>query len=58
MDVPTAINILRIPDLIDSRDSMNAVIYEPESLRLHFAMGQVPATSGPFLEFKPWSSSR
>jgi len=48
---PEIIEILRTPDLIDTRDSMNAVIYEPQDLKLHFAMGQVPAVDGEFLEY-------
>ncbi len=28
---------------------MNAVVFEPEALRLHFAMGEVPAPTGPFI---------
>ena len=51
LDVPRVIQILRIPDLIDKRDSMNAVIYAPEKLILYFAMGQIPATDGPFIPF-------
>ena len=30
---------------------MNAVVYEPESGRLHFAMGRVPASDGDFVDF-------
>ena len=41
---------LRTPALVDTRDSMNAVIWEPETLRTHVAAGQVPATDGPFLQ--------
>ncbi|MBI2058952.1 MAG: hypothetical protein HYT87_04200 [Nitrospirae bacterium] len=48
LDVPALEALLREKDLIDQRDSMNAAIYEPESLRMHFAVGQVPATAGPF----------
>jgi hypothetical protein len=43
--------VLRTPDLVDHRDSMNAVVYEPERLKLHYAMGQEPATDGPFVEY-------
>ncbi len=49
LNVPRVIQILKIPDLIDKRDSMNAVIYAPEDLTLYYAMGQVPATDGPFI---------
>lgn len=51
LDVPTAIDILREPALVDPRDSMSAVVFEPAARRLHVAMGHVPATSGPFLPF-------
>ena len=51
LDVPSVINILRLDDLIDHRDSMNASVYDPGNLMLYFAMGQVPATSGPFITF-------
>jgi hypothetical protein len=27
------------------------VVFEPESGKLHYAMGQVPATDGEFVEF-------
>ena len=49
LDRSKAIEIIRTPDLIDKRDSMNAVVFEPETLRLYFAMGEVPATDGPFI---------
>ena len=49
LDVPRVMSIMRIPDFVDRRDSMNAVIYEPEQMRLHYAAGQVPATDGPFV---------
>jgi len=42
------IEILRRPELVDRRDSMNAVVFEPEKLTLHFAMGVVPATKAEF----------
>lgn len=51
IDVPATIEILRYPPLVDTRDSMNAVIYEPARARLHWAMGQVPATDAPFETF-------
>lgn len=44
-----AIEVLRDPDLVDSRDSMMAAVYLPKSLQLQYAMGQVPATSGDFV---------
>jgi hypothetical protein len=43
--------ILRNPLLVDQRDSMNAVVFEPSKLVLHYAMGQVPATDGSFIRF-------
>ncbi len=45
------IELLRVPDLVDLRDSMNAVVYEPGKTRLHFAMGRVPATDAEFVEY-------
>ncbi|MBN2496901.1 MAG: hypothetical protein JXR96_20085 [Deltaproteobacteria bacterium] len=51
MDLDGAIDILRHPDLVDTRESMNAVVFEPERGKLHYAMGQVPATDGDFVEF-------
>ncbi len=51
IDVPQMIDILRTQDLVDTRDSMNAVVFEPESLKLHYAMGLTPATDGEFIEF-------
>ncbi len=49
LNVAKVKKILRTSDFVDQRDSMNAVIYEPEDLRLHFAMGEVPATDAPFV---------
>lgn len=49
-DVPTLIELLRTPDLVDRRDSMNAVIFEPARRVMHWAMGDVPATDQPFVE--------
>lgn len=51
LDVDRLEAILRTPDLVDTRDSMNAVVFETESRRMHVAAGQVPATDGPFLTF-------
>jgi len=51
IDLAKAIEILRVPDLVDSRDSMNACVYEPARQVLHWAMGGVPATDQPFVEF-------
>lgn len=50
-DVPTMIELLRTPDLVDQRDSMNAVVFEPARRVMHWAMGEVPATDQPFVEF-------
>ncbi len=50
IDTPTAIEIMRTPELVDDRDSMNAVVYEPKSRTIHYALGGVPATS---LDFVP-----
>jgi hypothetical protein len=47
-DVKRAIETLRTPSLVDFRDSMNAAVFEPERRRIHFAMGQAPATDGKF----------
>jgi hypothetical protein len=51
LDVPAAQALLAQDPLVDPRDSMNAVVLEPEARRLHFAMGQEPATAGPFIPF-------
>ena len=51
IDLAQAIEILRVPDLVDTRDSMNACVYEPARRVLHWAMGGVPATDQPFVEF-------
>jgi len=51
LDLPGMIEVLRHPELVDIRESMNAVVFEPESGKLHYAMGQVPATDGEFVEF-------
>jgi hypothetical protein len=51
LDTPGLIEVLRHPDLVDTRESMNAVVFEPQSRRLHYAMGQVPATDSEFVEF-------
>lgn len=40
--------ILRMPVLVDERDSMSSAIYRPSERVMYYAMGQVPATSGPF----------
>jgi hypothetical protein len=48
-DVPAMIELLRTPDLVDTRDSMNAVVFEPARRVMHWAMGEVPATDQPFV---------
>lgn len=49
LDVPEVMRILSRADLSDQRNSMNAAVFSPGDLRLWYAMGQVPATAGPFL---------
>jgi hypothetical protein len=51
LDASAAIDILRTPDLVDSRDSMMASVFLPRRRLLRYAMGQVPATDGEFLTF-------
>ena len=50
LDVAAAIEILRTPALVDTRDSMCASVFEPARGVLHWAMGQAPATDAPFIE--------
>jgi hypothetical protein len=50
LDAAAAVGLLRTPQLVDTRDSMIAAVYEPKTLRLHCAMGQVPATAGEFVD--------
>lgn len=50
LDVARAIALLRSPDLVDERDSMNAVVFEPARGVMHWAIGEVPATELPFIE--------
>jgi len=49
--VGQAVEILNTPELVDTRDSMNAAVYEPAAGRLHWAMGAVPATDAGFEAF-------
>ncbi|MFL5319252.1 MAG: carcinine hydrolase/isopenicillin-N N-acyltransferase family protein, partial [Myxococcaceae bacterium] len=51
MNADAAIEILRIPALVDQSDSMNAVVYEPQQLRMRVAMGTEPATDSDFQTF-------
>jgi hypothetical protein len=50
IDVLEAQALLSIAELIDERDSMNAVVLEPERRRIYFALGEVPATDAPWVE--------
>ncbi len=50
LDAPAMIEVMRTPELVDDKESMNAAVYEPEDLTIHWAMGQVPATDGEFHE--------
>jgi len=47
-DVAKMQTLLSDKAVVDTSDSMNAVVYEPASGKLHSAMGAVPATSMPF----------
>ena len=49
LDTEAMQRILSTPELVDERDSMNAAVYEPETLRIHYAMGKVPATDAEFV---------
>ncbi len=51
LDPQRAQAVLRLPALVDQRDSKIAPVREPAAQRLHYAMGQVPATDGPFMVF-------
>jgi hypothetical protein len=51
LDVSAVQSILSEPELVDGSDSMNAVVLEPSRLQAWSAMGQVPATDGPFEGF-------
>jgi hypothetical protein len=51
LDVEGVVGVLRTPDLVDTRDSMSAAVYEPRARRARFAMGTVPATDGEFVPF-------
>ena len=42
-------NLISDPQFVDQSDSMNAVVLDFANLQVRSAMGQVPATSGPFL---------
>jgi hypothetical protein len=51
LDTPTVIDVLRVPGIVDYRDSMMAVVYEPSSRVFHVALGRVPATDAEFRRF-------
>jgi Acyl-coenzyme A:6-aminopenicillanic acid acyl-transferase len=48
VDVASMESLLGSEQLVDRSDSMNAVVLEPRGLKVHSAMGQVPATDGPW----------
>lgn len=50
MDAQGAEAFLGTPVLVDERDSMNALVFELGARKVHFAMGEVPATSVPWVE--------
>jgi hypothetical protein len=50
-DVASAIAVLRQPEMVDRNDSMTAAVFEPATLTLHAAVGQIPATDAPFDAF-------
>ena len=51
LDTHRIIEILREPDLVDQRDSMNSVVFEPQGLRAYVASGSVPSSDEPFVVF-------
>ena len=51
IDVAKAIEILQVPDLVDKRDSMSAAVFEPKKKIVHWSLGVVPASDGPFTAF-------
>ncbi|MFO0598516.1 MAG: hypothetical protein U0228_24635 [Myxococcaceae bacterium] len=48
VDVDWLQNVLADPQFVDQSDSMNAVVIDLKKGEIHSAMGQVPATAGPF----------
>ena len=50
-DVANVQSLLADKALVDTSNSMNAVVFEPSKLRLHSAMGSVPATDSTFEVF-------
>ncbi len=51
LDDDRIIDILKRPELVDTMDSMNAVVIEPTTRILRSAMGTEPATDSPFETF-------
>ncbi|HUU03969.1 MAG TPA: hypothetical protein VM425_21210 [Myxococcota bacterium] len=51
IDVDETVDILRTPELVDTRDSMNACVYQPADRIINWAMGEVPATDLTFEAF-------
>jgi hypothetical protein len=49
LDTRGVMDLVGHEEVVDQRDSMTAAVMEPERRLLHFATGQVPATSGPFV---------
>ncbi len=47
-DAQTMVDVLATDALVDHRDSMNAVVFEPETLHVYVSSGTVPATDGDF----------
>ncbi len=51
LSVETAQALLGDDELVDKSDSMNAAVLELSAKKLHYAIGQVPATRGAFVTF-------
>ncbi|MBS1149118.1 MAG: Acyl-coenzyme A:6-aminopenicillanic acid acyl-transferase [Myxococcaceae bacterium] len=51
LSVEAAEALLGDDELVDKSDSMTAAVLELAAKKLHYAIGQVPATSAPFLTF-------
>ena len=51
LDTPTIVDILRTDSIVDHRDSMNSVVFEPQTLDVYVASGEVPATNGKYSHF-------
>ena len=51
MTVESAQVLLGDDELVDKSDSMTAAVLELSAKKLHYAIGQVPATSAPFETF-------